>query len=270
MTTEPALPATLCEAALRVLTESDADAKADLTHDFVGAWRSGAISEIGHSALPDHPARPLRPELKRPRDMPRRSTGAETGRRALVHAIAHIESGAIDLAWDVLARFVGSNEMPRAFYDDWVEVAADEARHFQMLAQRLGELGAEYGDLAAHDGLWEMAADTTDDLLARLALVPMVLEARGLDTAPGAAERLRQNGDEKTAAIMDQIANEEIDHVAAGVRWFEHGCKTRGLEPVAHFRALIGQRFKGRLKPPFDHDRRTRAGMGKAYYDPPP
>lgn len=260
------LPSSLCSAAIQVLLQADPQEKVRLSKKFSGAWASGSIKDVGIAdILPDRPARPARPKLKPPDQMARRSTG-EKGRVALIHAIAHIELNAIDLAWDAIARFAGE-DLPRAYFSDWVQVAVEEARHFQMLEDRLTELGAAYGDLPAHDGLWEAALKTADDVLARLALVPMVLEARGLDTAPHAADRFRASGDEKTAAILDEIAFDEIAHVAAGVRWFEHVCASRGLNPVAHFHGLVAERYKGQLKAPFAHDLRKQAKMAREYYD---
>lgn len=262
-----ARPNTLTDAALRVLDAPEPAEKVRLTHAFAQAWRTGAIAGVGDTPPPARPARPARPELMRPGDMPKRSKGGTKGRQALVHAIAHIELNAIDLAWDIVARFAAP-ELPHAFYDDWVHVAEDEARHFEMLEQRLVELGASYGDLPAHDGLWEAATDTSDDLLARLALVPMLLEARGLDTTPATVARLNRNGDDATAAIMAEIGADEVGHVAAGVRWFEHVCAQRGAPPVETFRELVRTRFKGQLKPPFNRDARDRSGMARDYYDP--
>jgi len=258
---------TLTDAALRVLDEPDPAGKARLTFDFAQAWRDGAISTVGDTPAPARPARPARPVLNSPGDMPKRSTGGGKGRLALVHAIAHIELNAIDLAWDIVARFAAP-DLPRGFYDDWVHVAEDEARHFEMLVKRLGELGAAYGDLPAHDGLWEAAENTSDDLAARLALVPMLLEARALDTTPATVARLEKNGDAATATVMAEIGEDEIGHVAAGVRWFEHVCARRGLEPIATYRALVSERFKGQLKPPFNGQARDRAQFNRAYYEP--
>lgn len=261
------LPASLVNAALRVLGEPDPAQKVQLTYTFAQAWRDGSIARVGEASPPPRPARPAKPELISPGDMPKRSTGGGPRRLALLHAIAHIELNAIDLGWDIIARFA-SPDLPRAFYDDWVLVAEDEARHFDMLVQRLKELGADYGDLPAHDGLWEAAEKTADDLLARLALVPMVLEARGLDTTPPTVAKLNANGDNATAALFETIAEEEIAHVAAGVRWFEHGCAQRGLEPIATHKALVAKNFRGQIKPPFNTDARDRAGFKRAYYEP--
>ena len=177
----------LCQAAVAVLRTAEPAEKVKLSHAAAAGWRSGAIDDVGSAAPPARPARPPRPELRPPRDMPKRRAGG-TGRVALLHALAHIELNAIDLAWDIVARFTGE-ALPRAFYDDWVKVADEEAKHFGLLAGRLMALGAAYGDLPAHDGLWQAAEATAHDLLARLAVVPLVLEARGLDVAPAMIAR---------------------------------------------------------------------------------
>lgn len=260
-------PRTLSDAAISVLETASAVEKAVRSRQMAKAWRDGEMTEIGSETPPTRPARPKHPELRPPRDMPRRKAQGEKGRIALIHAIAHIELNAIDLAWDMIARFTADG-LPHEFYDDWVSVADDEARHFQMLNDRLDELGGTYGDLPAHDGLWEAADETKDDLLPRLAIVPMVLEARGLDATPGTSARLRKAGDDKSADIMDQIGAEEVRHVAIGVAWFEHLCKARDLDPIETFRRLVSERFKGRLKPPFADDARALAGMNPAYYTP--
>lgn len=260
------LPATLTEAAYAVLNSAEPSDKVRLTYDYARKWRDGKISDIGDTRPPNRPARPAKPELCSPGDMPKRSTGGGKRRVNLVHAIAHIELNAIDLAWDMVARF-SDQGLPKAFYDDWVQVAEDEARHFEMLVKRLGQLDADYGDQPAHDGLWEAAVSTAGDILARLSLVPMVLEARGVDTTPASVQRLRANGDDATADIMQQIGDEEVAHVAAGVRWFEHICTNRGLAPVPAFKTLVAKHFKGQLKPPFNVPARTQAGMRRDYYD---
>lgn len=262
----PVPPTCLSEAAVCVLNEPDPLEKVRLTREYAAAWRAGEIPTIGEAAPPDRPARRDKPVLLDPRDMPKRSKGGQQGRAAFVHAIAHIECNAIDLAWDIVARFTNET-LPEEFYDDWVVVALDEAEHFFMLNQRLTDLGCAYGDLPAHDGLWEAAERTSDDVLARLAIVPMVLEARGLDTAPRAVDELRRLGDTETADILDTIAREEVPHVAAGVRWFEHICRTRTCDSVATFRYLLGDRFNGTLKPPFNEGMRSAAGMDRAYYE---
>ena len=262
-------PPTLSQAALAVLQQPEPLEKVRLSFDCARDWEDGKITTIGKESPPLRPARPAKPELLDPAKMPRRSTG-KNGRIALLHAIAHIELNAIDLAWDIILRFPTggtSDEMPKQFFDDWVNVAKDEAKHFKMLNEHLNNLGVQYGDLPAHDGLWEAAVKSDDDILARLALVPMILEARGLDTAPKTASKLLASGDIKTAKIMQQITDDEIFHVTAGVRWFEHICKIRGFEPIPHFHGLLKSRFKGQLKPPFAHDLRAKAGMDIGYYD---
>lgn len=258
---------TLSQAAVHVLTTAEPAEKASLTAAYAERWRDGGFAGVGNAAPPDRPARPARPELLAPRDMPRRGLGSEAGRAAFVHAIAHIELNAIDLAWDIVARFT-AYDMPTAFFEDWVSVAADEARHFTMLSQRLAALGYVYGDFPGHDGLWQAAADTADNLAARLALVPMVLEARGLDTVPDAERRLRIVGDHETADILAVIGTEEIPHVAAGTRWFCYLCDRSGTEPISTFHDMVRARFRATLKGPFNIPARASAGMGEAYFDP--
>jgi uncharacterized ferritin-like protein (DUF455 family) len=183
----------------------------------------------------------------------------------MLHALAHIEFVAIDLAFDLLGRFGAG--FPDAFVDDWMSVGADEAMHFALLDRRLRSLGAHYGALPAHDGLWEAAEATAADPLARLAVVPMVLEARGLDVTPSTVAAFERAGDERSAAILRRIFSDEIRHVAAGTRWFRAGCETRGLEVVAHWQDLIRQHFRGRLKPPFNGSARDEAGLSREFYE---
>eukprot|EP00752_Nemacystus_decipiens_P001043 g1043.t1 len=262
--------ASLSDLAVLVLREPDPRRKAEMARYAAARWLRRDIDGIGAAASPDRPARPARPELLPPAKMPRRKIGAAPeGRIALLHAVAHIELNAIDLAFDMVARFAGDG-MPTSFFDDWVTIGDDEARHFQLLDDRLAALGARYGDLPAHDGLWRAAMETADDLLNRLAIVPMVLEARGLDVTPGMIERLDAAGDSQSAAVLTIIHDEEIGHVAAGRRWFEHLCGARGLEPVATWRAIVAERFRGGLKPPFNGESRSLAGFAEAYYTPPP
>jgi uncharacterized ferritin-like protein (DUF455 family) len=230
------------------------------------AWVEGVLA-VGVAPPPPRPARPDRPVLLPPRDMPkRRNFGSSAGRLALLHALAHIELNAIDLAWDIVARFSGAG-LPHAFYADWAEVAAEEAEHFVLLAARLVALGAAYGDLPAHDGLWEAAAVTADDLLARLAVVPLVLEARGLDVTPEMIRRLERAGDPDGAAILDRIYRDEIGHVAVGVRWFECLCRERGLDPEATFHDRVRRHFTGALKPPFNRAAREAAAFPANWYE---
>ena len=206
--------------------------------------------------------------LRPPREMPkRRAFGSRAGRIALLHSLAHIELNAIDLGWDIVARFAGEG-VPREFLDDWVGVAAEEAAHFELLAARLADFGVQYGDLPAHDGLWEAAVATADDLLARLAVVPLVLEARGLDVTPQMAARLERAGDLCSAAILRHIYQQEIGHVAVGLRWFARLCRDRGLSAEQVFHERVRRCFKGDLKPPFNRAARDAAGFPAAYYEP--
>jgi uncharacterized ferritin-like protein (DUF455 family) len=200
--------------------------------------------------------------------MPRRGKAAtQGGRIALLHALAHIELNAIDLACDIIARFK-NQDLPRAYYDDWIKIADEEALHFTLLCGRLGDFGAVYGDLPAHDGLWEAADNTAHDVLARLAVVPLVLEARGLDVTPAMIENLRRADDPKSVAVLERIYTCEIGHVAIGRRWFEWVAKQRALDPVTTWHELVRKYFKGSLKPPFNRAARDEAGLTTAYYEP--
>jgi len=204
------------------------------------------------------PGRPPRPHLVPPHEVPRRRLGGDAGRAALVHAIAHIEFNAINLALDAAWRF---RDMPAAYFRDWLSVAADEARHFGLLARRLGELGHAYGDFPAHDGLWDMAMRTAEGCLERMALVPRVLEARGLDVTPGMIRRLRAAGDERTIEALEVILAEEVRHVEIGTRWFHHCCAAEGVDPDATFLELLRTRFDGQVRGPLNLEARTRAGF---------
>jgi uncharacterized ferritin-like protein (DUF455 family) len=232
------------------------------------AWRQRRSAFVSPADPPARPARPERPPLLAPRDMPKRKAGGSREKRvALLHALAHIEFNAIDLAWDVIARF-GKADTPHAFFDDWVQVGEEEAIHFSLLQARLGELGARYGDLPAHDGLWQAAEETAHDLLARLAIVPLVLEARGLDVTPATIADFRRAGDEQSAAILERIYRDEIGHVAAGARWFHHFAAQAGLDPKQAWQERVRRHFKGTLKPPFNDAARSDAGFGADFYRP--
>lgn len=222
--------------------------------------KGGDGTPDGGPADCEAPGRPPRPELVDPRELPRRRLGSDAGRAALVHAIAHIEFNAINLALDAAWRF---RDMPDAYYPDWLSVAADEARHFLMLARRLDELGHAYGDFPAHNGLWEMAEKTAGSCLERMALVPRVLEARGLDVTPGMIERLREAGDEATVSALEVILAEEVRHVEIGSRWFTWCCERAGVEPEATFLELLRTRFAGRVRGPFNVPARLRAGFSE-------
>ncbi len=203
------------------------------------------------------PGRPLRPDLVHPSKVPYRGLGSPEGRAALLHAVAHIEFNAINLALDACWRFHG---LPDQYYCDWLSVAQDEARHFLMLQQRLSELGHAYGDFTAHNGLWEAAEKTRHDVLVRMALVPRVLEARGLDVTPGMIARLQQVGDVETVRILRIILEEEVRHVALGTAWFRQLCRQRGLDPTNTFTQLLAQ-YNMRLRLPLNHAARELAGF---------
>lgn len=219
-----------------------------------------AAAELDASEWARVPGRPERPTLIDPRDVPNRGLGTPEGRAALVHAVAHIEFNAVNLALDAALRF---RDLPRAFYADWLSVAQDEARHFSMLSLRLEQLGFAYGAFAAHNGLWEAALKTAHDPLVRMALVPRVLEARGLDVTPGIIRRLTEVGDSETVACLRVILDEEVRHVAIGTHWFRYLCAQRELDPVLTFRALIAE-HRVRLQRPFNLEARTRAGFEAA------
>jgi uncharacterized ferritin-like protein (DUF455 family) len=260
-------PPSLSAAACAVLRANEPLEKVALSHRVAAAWREGRITAIGAATPPDRPARPDLPVLKPAREMKRRrGGGSQDNRIALLHALAHIELNAIDLAWDLIARFA-ANDLPRDFFEDWVCVADEEAAHHALIARRLGELGAAYGDLPAHDGLWEAAQTTAHDLLARLAIVPLVLEARGLDVTPDMIARMKRHGDEASAAALQLIYDEEIGHVGCGQRWFRWECARRGLEPVAAYRNLVRCHFRGALKPPFNRAARDAAGFAASFYE---
>lgn len=262
-------------AAAGVLSQGDPAAKVKAARACAAAWRAGDLATPAPGApsqAPQRPARPDRPELKPPGQVPRRRLGTAAGRFALLHAVAHIEFNAIDLAFDLVARFAGDEQIGdtkrAAFISDWISVGDDEARHFEMVRARLQALGGDYGDLPAHDGLWNAAEDTAGDLAARLAVAPMVLEARGLDVTPGMIERLRSVGDGDSVDVLTVIYTEEVGHVAAGRRWFEAVCATRGADPKTQFQALVSQFFKGDLKRPFNEEARGAAGLPADWYGP--
>ncbi len=214
-----------------------------------------------YTAHAELPGRPAAPERVPPAQVPHRSMATVEGRAALLHALAHIEFNAVNLALDILWRFAG---MPDAFYRDWLRVAHEEASHFDLLNQRLASLGYAYGDFPAHDGLWDMAERTQDDLLARLALVPRTLEARGLDASPLIRNKLAGAGDARSAAIVDIILRDEIGHVAIGNTWYKHLCAEQGREPVACYAELAARYGAPRLRGPFNLEARRAAGFDEA------
>ncbi|MGV8996546.1 MAG: ferritin-like domain-containing protein [Parvibaculaceae bacterium] len=261
--------ASLAAGAYAVLTCADADEKARTGQRVAALWRTGALSltVVGDEPMPVRPTRPAKPELLSHRDMPKRTFKGERGRFATLHALAHIELNAIDLAFDMAGRWA-SADMPRDFYEDWVKVGDEEAKHFLALQTRLAAMEGAYGDLPAHNGLWESAEETAYDLVARLAIVPMVLEARGLDVTPGMIEKLNSAGDHKSAAVLTMIYAEEQQHVAAGTRWYNYLCAERGLDAEVTFHHLVRTHFRGLLKQPFNTQARENAGLPDNFYLP--
>ncbi len=217
--------------------------------------------------MPDRPGRPARPELLAPRAMPKRSAFGPEGRIALLHSLAHIELNAVDMTWDLIGRFFAA-PLPLAFFDDFVRVGVEEAQHFSLLAGRLRELGACYGDLPAHDGLWQAAQATGDSLIGRIAVVPLVLEARGLDVSPSILRKLEEAGDEASARILAIIYRDEKHHVAVGLKWFRFLAEREGRDPETTFHALVRRHFRGPVKPPFNDRARAEAGLTPGFYKP--
>lgn len=257
--------------ALEALLIPDPAAKAAAAralHEAAVAWPGWAASTAqqggdlqspdGSSPAPALPGRPARPALVPAKDVPTRSPFTLEGRAALLHAICHIEFNAINLALDAAWRFGG---MPPEFHTDWLRVASEEALHFTLLREHLQSLGHDYGDFDAHNGLWAMCERTAHDILARMALVPRTLEARGLDATPPIQAKLAKAGDERAVAILDIILRDEVGHVAVGNRWFHHLCRERGLDPLVAYPGLVARYEAPRLKPPYNMEARRRAGF---------
>jgi len=244
----------------------DIEQKIALSSEVQQAWLAGqlACDDSEPPQLIAIPGRPHRPELVSPRALPKRSMHPGPGRAALIHSLCHIEFNAINLAWDAVYRF---RLMPHDFYSDWIRVAVEEAYHFSLLRDHLRQMGYDYGDFAAHNGLWEMAVKTDFDPLVRMALVPRVLEARGLDVTPGIMAKLAEAGDNGAVDILRIIHRDEIGHVEIGSRWFQYLCRERELSPMETFAELISQYMKDNLKGPFDRAARTKAGFSEAELD---
>jgi len=257
----------LGSACVAVLETAEPRAKLMAARRVARDWRLGRLAHRFDTAPPDRPARPDTPELLPPNRMPKRGKGgSERARIAMIHALAHIEFVAIDLAFDAVARFGAG--LPEDFATDWLKVGADEAMHFALLERRLHELGSHYGALPGHDGLWEAARETAHDLSARLAVVPMVLEARALDITPGTIARFEQYGDRRTAQMLGRIMRDEIVHVAAGTKWFHWAVSRVGGNPQESYQNLIKRHFRGALKPPFNDSARDEAGLTRDFYEP--
>ena len=257
-------PVSVAAAIRAALLTADPFAKVRATREVARNWRLGRLAPGFDQAMPDRPARPAAPELLPPNRMPKRGRGqSDRGRVALWHALAHIEFVAIDLALDMAGRF--GAVMGREFVTDFLAVAADEAMHFVLIARRLRALGSHYGALPAHDGLWESAEATRHDVAARLAVVPMVLEARGLDVTPATLERVRAGGDDAGARILQRILDDEIRHVRFGVKHFVACAEAHGESPPELWKTLVSRHFRGSVKPPFNDSARDSAGLSRDF-----
>jgi len=251
-------------AALALLAQSDVSAKVEGTRALARQWSAAKLvlnSDVALLAGSPIPGRPARPVLVSPLAVKHRSMRTAEGRAALVHALAHIEFNAINLALDAIWRFAG---LPAQYYADWLQVAAEEALHFSLLADHLHTLGYAYGDFSGHNSLWDMAEKTTGDILARIALVPRTLEARGLDASPAVRAKLAQAGDTVAAQILDVILRDEIGHVAIGNRWFGSLCAARNLDPIVTYAELALQYKAPPLRGPFNLEARRAAGFSEA------
>ncbi len=262
----------LAERAVEVLTTADGRAKTALSRRHAAEWvasRNGDGPEIpvGRAEPPLRPSRPAEPELLHPRDVPKRKPGSPQGRIALLHAVAHIELNAVDLHWDIIARFAHV-PMPMGFYDDWVKAADEESKHFNLMCDCLEAQDSHYGALPADAGMWRAAEDTVDDFMGRLAVVPMVLEARGLDVTPGMIQIFQKAKLTDAVAALETIYAEEVSHVAYGSKWFHFLCGRENLDPKDVFHALVKRYFKGALKPPFNEEKRAEAGLPPDFYWP--
>ncbi len=247
---------------LKALIETDADNKCRLVEALHLGWLMGEITRderAAHMNVTD-PGRPARPELVPPLEVPRRKMTTPAGRAAMIHALAHIEFNAVNLALDAAYRF---RDMPMDFYGDWLKVAAEEALHFKLLRGHLRSMGYDYGDFPAHNGLWEMAMKTAHDPLVRMALVPRVLEARGLDATPAIVEKLKSVNDTKAVEILGIVERDEIGHVAIGSRWYLYLCEQRELDPLDTFKKLLKEYDAPPLKPPFNYEGRKAGGFSQ-------
>ena len=256
----------LSQAIRDTLLTGDKREKAMRTRALVRGWRRGDLPTGFAASMPDHPAWPEGLEVLPPGRMPKRGKGgSQRNRIALWHSLAHIEFVAIDLALDIVGRF--GAQMDEAFVADFLTVAADEAMHFALIDRHLATMDATYGDLPVHAGLWQSAQDTAHDVSARLAVVPMVLEARGLDVTPATLERVRSQGDSRGGRILQRILDDEIRHVSAGARHFEAICRKHGKEPKTRWKLLVKRHFRGGLKPPFNDSARLAAGLSRDMYE---
>lgn len=257
--------ADLSQAIRAALLTGDKRGKVMAARALVRDWRNGKLATGFSAKMPDHPAWPEDLQVLPPGQMPKRGKGGSARNRvALWHSLAHIEFVAIDLALDIVGRF--GEEMGEKFVADFLSVAADEAMHFALIERHLASMGAAYGDLPVHAGLWQAAAATAHDAGARLAVVPMVLEARGLDVTPATLERVSAQGDARGTKILKRILDDEITHVAAGARHFDVFCRKYGKQRETHWKSLVSTYFRGKLKPPFNDSARLAAGLSRDLY----
>ena len=245
----------------------DLDEKTELAQETARRWHARRLSLRSplDPELPERPGRPEKPLLVPPKATEKRSLHTLPGRIAMLHALAHIELNAVDLALDIVARFA-SEPVPHSFFDGWMRVAFEEAKHFRMVRERMQALGADYGDMPAHDGLWQAAHSTRNDLTARLAVVPLILEARGLDVTPSLQEKMRETGDIDSADVLKVIYEDEKGHVAIGAKWFRFLCAREKKDPATTFKQLVRANFRGALKAPFNDVARAEAGLTPSFY----
>jgi len=264
---DPLRIATLRGGATMAILSADLDEKTELAQQTAQRWHERRLSLRSplDPDLPERPGRPARPALVPPKATEKRSLHTLAGRIAMLHALAHIELNAVDLALDIVARFA-SEPVPHSFFDGWMRVAFEEAKHFRMVRDRLRALGADYGDMPAHDGLWQAAHSTRNDLTARLAVVPLILEARGLDVTPSLQDKMRETGDIESADVLKVIYEDEKGHVAVGAKWFRFLCAREKKDPAATFKALVRANFRGALKAPFNDVARAEAGLTPSFY----
>ncbi|WP_181903945.1 ferritin-like domain-containing protein [Ciceribacter selenitireducens] len=249
------------------ILSADLDEKTELAQQTARRWHERRLSLRSplDPDLAERPGRPAKPVLVPPKATEKRSLHTLAGRIAMLHALAHIELNAVDLALDIVARFA-SEPVPHSFFDGWMRVAFEEAKHFRMVRDRLRALGADYGDMPAHDGLWQAAHSTRNDLTARLAVVPLILEARGLDVTPSLQDKMRETGDIESADVLKVIYEDEKGHVAVGAKWFRFLCAREKKDPAATFKALVRANFRGALKAPFNDVARAEAGLTPSFY----
>ncbi len=262
--------ASLQQYAIAIVETPSPAQKVTLAHEADMAWRSGdlpASLALPPLTFPEQPGRPDKPVLRSPREMPKRKAGSQAGLVALIHALVHIELNAIDMAFDLIARW-SDNSLPVEFLNEALKIGIEEAQHFEMINARLEGLGVHYGDLPAHGNLWDAIVQTNHDLLARLAIVPLVLEARGLDVSPKMIAQVKAQGELEIASTMDIIYRDEITHVAFGAKWFKFICKQKNINASETFHLLVKKYFKGHLKPPFNEKARQMAGLEPGFYEP--